>query len=241
MPLCSKTHKVMSYWPFSCYTIQHCRHTLSHVAMLPRFPVSVITHRITCASASPVPHDTTDMLLLLSNYYYNSAAADCQTWQLNKDDDLDCSNHHNCFTALFPGPPGWAGARRKLMDFKVQGKINRGRHTDHPAGRHSIWTKQCPPPPSPHFLQAGWPSCCSTNSVKALKANLARIDMGRKLGAVPLLGGGAGSPFAHKRHGPNIGGRLCPLFCEGELAAHLAQCGLSWSLPPYQVASWSMH
>jgi len=31
----------------------------------------------------------------------------------------------------------------------VQGKINRGRHTDHPAGRHSIQTSQCPPPPSP--------------------------------------------------------------------------------------------
>jgi len=27
-------------------------------------------------------------------------------------------------------------------------KINRGRHTDHPAGRHSIRTNQCPPPPS---------------------------------------------------------------------------------------------
>jgi len=33
----------------------------------------------------------------------------------------------------------------------VQGKINRGRHTDHPAGRHSIRTNQCPPPPSPIF------------------------------------------------------------------------------------------
>jgi len=30
----------------------------------------------------------------------------------------------------------------------VQGEINRGRHTDHPAGRHSIRTNQCPPPPS---------------------------------------------------------------------------------------------
>jgi len=30
----------------------------------------------------------------------------------------------------------------------VQGKINRGRHTDHLAGCHSIWTNQCPPPPS---------------------------------------------------------------------------------------------
>jgi len=59
--------------------------------------------------------------------------------------------NHNRFTALFPGPPGWAGARRELLDFMVQGKINRDRHTDHPAGRHSIRTNQCPPPPSPLF------------------------------------------------------------------------------------------
>jgi len=39
--------------------------------------------------------------------------------------------------ALFPGPPGWAGARREplvFMVFMVQGKINRDRHIDHPAG-----------------------------------------------------------------------------------------------------------
>jgi len=53
---------------------------------------------------------------------------------------------HKRFTALFPGPPG---ARRELLDFMVQGKINRGRQRDHQAGRHSIWTNQCPPPPSP--------------------------------------------------------------------------------------------
>jgi len=35
----------------------------------------------------------------------------------------------------------------------VQGKINRGRHTDHPDGHHSIQTKQCPPPPSPMFYR----------------------------------------------------------------------------------------
>jgi len=52
----------------------------------------------------------------------------------------------------------------------VQEKINRGRHTDHPAGRKSIWTNQCPPSPSPHFLQARCHSCHPTNSVKALKA-----------------------------------------------------------------------
>jgi len=58
----------------------------------------------------------------------------------------------NCFTALFLGPPGWAGARRGLLDSMVQGKINRGRHTDHPAVCHSIRTKQCPPPSFPMFF-----------------------------------------------------------------------------------------
>jgi len=35
------------------------------------------------------------------------------------------SHQHNRFMALFPGPPGRAGARRELLDFMVQGKINR--------------------------------------------------------------------------------------------------------------------
>jgi len=61
-------------------------------------------------------------------------------------------NHHKCFMALFPGPPGWAGARRELLDFMVQGENNRARHTDHPAGRHYSQTNQCPPPPSPHIF-----------------------------------------------------------------------------------------
>jgi len=60
--------------------------------------------------------------------------------------------HHNRFTAFFPGPPRWASARRELLDFMVQGEIYRGRHTDHLAGRHSIRTNQCPPPPSPHIF-----------------------------------------------------------------------------------------
>jgi len=77
--------------------------------------------------------------------------------------------HHNRFTALSLRPPGWAAARRELLDFMVRRKIYRGRHTDHPAGRHSIRTNQCQPLPSPILsLQAGCPSCHPTNSVKAL-------------------------------------------------------------------------
>ena len=60
--------------------------------------------------------------------------------------------------------------KRTFGLYMVQGKINRGRHTDHPAGCHSIRTNQCPPPPSPIFLQAECSSCRPTNSVKALKA-----------------------------------------------------------------------
>ena len=56
--------------------------------------------------------------------------------------------HHNRFTALFPGPPGSASARRKLLDFMVQGKINRGRNTDHPTGWYSMRTNQYAPPHS---------------------------------------------------------------------------------------------
>ena len=77
------------------------------------------------------------------------------------------------FYGPFFGTPGVAGARRELLDFMVQGQINRSRHTDHPVGHHSIRTNQCPPPPSSHFLQCGCPSCHPTNSVKALKATSA--------------------------------------------------------------------
>jgi len=31
---------------------------------------------------------------------------------------------HNHFTALSPGPPGWAGTRRELLDFMVQGNLD---------------------------------------------------------------------------------------------------------------------
>ena len=72
------------------------------------------------------------------------------------------------FYALFPAPPGWACTRREPLDFMMQGKINRGWHTDHPAGCHSIRTNHSPPPPSPIFLQARCPFCHPTDSVKAL-------------------------------------------------------------------------
>jgi len=86
--------------------------------------------------------------------------------------------HHYRFTALFPAPPGWAGARRKLLDFMVQGKTKRGRHTNHPAGCHSIWTNQCPPPPSPIFYRPdALPVAQPTVSKHWRQANFVKISL----------------------------------------------------------------
>jgi len=38
--------------------------------------------------------------------------------------------------------PGEPVPEEKLLNFMVQGKIYRGKQTDHPAGCHSIWTNQ---------------------------------------------------------------------------------------------------
>jgi len=89
--------------------------------------------------------------------------------------------YYNCFTALFLGLAGWAGAGRELLDFMVQGKINRGRHTDHPAGCRSIQTNQCPPAPSPIFFTGRMPflppnqQCQSTEGNSNLLCSVNRI------------------------------------------------------------------
>jgi len=56
---------------------------------------------------------------------------------------------HNCFMALFTVYPGEPVPEEKLLDLNAQREINRGRHTDNPAGHHSIRTNQCPRPPYP--------------------------------------------------------------------------------------------
>jgi len=63
---------------------------------------------------------------------------------------------HNRFTALFPGPSGWAGARRELLDFMVQGKINRGIHT--PSGLTSAHLHHPPNFYRPDALPAAQPT-----------------------------------------------------------------------------------
>jgi len=56
---------------------------------------------------------------------------------------VPCNHTTTVLLPFFRESPGWARARRKLLlDFMVLGRITRGRHTDNPGGRHSIWTIQ---------------------------------------------------------------------------------------------------
>jgi len=57
------------------------------------------------------------------------------------------------FRRFFRDHPGEPVPEANFWTLWCKGKINSGRHTDHPAGRHSIRTNQCPPQPSPIFTE----------------------------------------------------------------------------------------
>ena len=70
----------------------------------------------------------------------------------------------------------------------VQGKINRGRYTDHPAGCQSIQTNQCPPPPShifyrPDALPAAQP-CQSTVCLLSGQHKRLSVDFHDKISGI---------------------------------------------------------
>ena len=95
-----------------------------------------------------------DSQVIADDWLERRAVANVVVVQLNKTRRI---LHHTQRTTvlwpILPGPPRWASARRELLDFVAQEKINRGRHTDHPAWHHSIRTNQFPPPSSPVFYR----------------------------------------------------------------------------------------
>jgi len=157
------------------------------------------------------------------------------------------TTHHNRFTALFPRPPGWAYARRELLAFMAQGRINRGRHIDHRSGCHSIQTNHCPPPPPAIFYRPDALPATQPTVSKHWRHN----RHGPKIGRLCPFRGGAGSPSNtmwpgprptslpngilihpavwHNRHGPEIGGGCAPFSGERELGPHLAQNNVAWA------------
>ena len=75
----------------------------------------------------------------------------------------------------------------------VQGKINRGRHTDHPAERHSIWTNQCPPPPSPHFFTDRMPFLPPNQQCQSTESNLLATNKNNLYSATLQYADGVGN------------------------------------------------
>jgi len=65
---------------------------------------------------------------------------------------------YNCFMTFFPGLPRGASARKNLLSFYGAREDNRGRHTDHPDGSHSIWTNQRPTSLIPIFTPDALPA-----------------------------------------------------------------------------------
>jgi len=66
------------------------------------------------------------------------------------------SYHHNRFTALFWDHPGEPVPEENFWTLWCKGRLTEA-DRDHLAGRHSVQTNQCPPPPSPPFF-TGWMS-----------------------------------------------------------------------------------
>jgi len=70
------------------------------------------------------------LLVTILGYYLSIKKEDAfQFYSCSKFIVIIITLTHYRFTALFLGPPRSAGARRELLDFMVQGKINRGKHT----------------------------------------------------------------------------------------------------------------
>ena len=78
---------------------------------------------------------------------------------------------HTSILALFPGLPGWAGTRKEKTNLDFN-ETTDSEWQWHQLGLcTSLQTDNHASTPPLSFLQAGYPSRCPTNSVKALKAN----------------------------------------------------------------------
>jgi len=74
-------------------------------------------------------------------------------------------------TALFPGEPGRAGTRKvKPIWILLKQETVSGSGISWAICKSASRSRPCQYPTIQVFLQAGCPSCCPTNSVKALKA-----------------------------------------------------------------------
>ena len=116
--------------------------------------------------------DPTTVHNSVNGRWYNSQSKTRQIKAL-WDSSTRNTHTHTRLTALCPGLPRWAGTRKA----KTKPDFTEARDSEwqwHPLGHMHVCTSiqadNHASTPSLSFLQAGCPSCCPTNSVKALKA-----------------------------------------------------------------------
>ena len=87
---------------------------------------------------------------------------------------------YTCLVALRPVPPGWAGTRKvKPIWISLKQETVSGSGISWAICKSAPRSEQITTPAPHHslFLQARCPSCCPTNSVKALKADIQYVCM----------------------------------------------------------------
>jgi len=90
------------------------------------------------------------------------------------------------FYGPFSGTPWVSRCQGERLDFMVQGKINRERQTDHLGGRHSVRTKQCPPPSSPMFFTGRMPFLPPNQQCQRTEGNMPLLLRGNKSGNLKI-------------------------------------------------------
>ena len=159
---------------FTVYFVRDCSCTVTAMYQLPKLESA--RSRLICTDH--ITNDCVSVVCMFGVLLYTmrtcvSLVMILLTWTLT--DDFGLHNTHTRLTALFPGLPGWSGTRKVkpiwilLKQETVSGSgiswamcksAPRSRQITMPEPHHSV------------FLQAGCPSCCPTNSVKALKGGV---------------------------------------------------------------------
>jgi len=84
------------------------------------------------------------------------------------------------FYGPFSGSTRVSWCQKRTSGLYGAREIYRGRHTDHPAGHHFIWTNQCPPPPSPIFFTARMPFLPPNQQCQSIEGNLSTHQISLK-------------------------------------------------------------
>jgi len=139
-----------------CTCKYHRRQALWFFLRYQRYINHLLTYLLTYLLTSSIIQS----LMLVNDgleHYSNNGSAVVYTWRyegVNQRSRLSISTTPHTTTVLRPffrDHRGEPMPEENFWTLQCKGRSTRW-HTDHPAGRHSIRTNQCPPPPSPHIF-----------------------------------------------------------------------------------------